>query len=599
MADIVPPPGAKGGPILLRDMALQSPEDVDIRGGRIVRLREFAIPKGSIDNFTAAAATITALTLAGSLFTPSEYARLDGADFTGAVTMASTLAVTGATTLSEQVTINGATATGLPVVTINTDGSNTVTGLLLNGDGTGITSGVMLEFTHNLAQSWIKQCVDTHASYPSWLEIKNNSAAPIALWGGNVLVGALTDYGAYDFQVTGTSYFSDEAKFVGLVGVDNGFVRVGSLAGSYATFNYLGQLSLNGGAYANILTGTAVGDVVGPASSVNNNIAVFDGLTGKLIKDGGAALSAYLLSSSYTAADVLSKLLTVDGAGSLLDADTLDTYHASAFPRLSSNNTFSGTNTFQNSTYVEAGVARGVTNSYLYLNGGNFGSNIGANLTAYGPAHATKPGWFELASDNAATSNTLVGKPSGSASLLWGGYEVLTTYSLPGNSLPSATLVTNLNADLLDNQEGSYYRNASNINAGTIGNSYVNWASPGAIGSTSPSTGVFTASLNVGSNRTTALTVNGTYGGGIKLVDTGEIGLWASSSGAQFNVGFNSGSTFVGAFAISSAGAIATGNPGGGSGAWMLGTYTGTILAISGYVETKVDGTVRKLAVVT
>ena len=40
--------------------------------------------------------------------------------------------------------------------------------------------------------------------------------------------------------------------------------------------------------------------------------------------------SQYLLSSAYTAADVLAKMLTVDGTGSGLDADTLDTYHITA-----------------------------------------------------------------------------------------------------------------------------------------------------------------------------------------------------------------------------------------------------------------------------
>lgn len=36
---------------------------------------------------------------------------------------------------------------------------------------------------------------------------------------------------------------------------------------------------------------TRAGDVVGPASSVNERIAVFDGVTGKLIKDGGVLIS--------------------------------------------------------------------------------------------------------------------------------------------------------------------------------------------------------------------------------------------------------------------------------------------------------------------
>jgi hypothetical protein len=39
----------------------------------------------------------------------------------------------------------------------------------------------------------------------------------------------------------------------------------------------------------------------------------------------------YLLESAYTAADVLAKLLTVDGAGSLLDADLLDGLSSAAF----------------------------------------------------------------------------------------------------------------------------------------------------------------------------------------------------------------------------------------------------------------------------
>ena len=39
-------------------------------------------------------------------------------------------------------------------------------------------------------------------------------------------------------------------------------------------------------------TASATGDVVGPASSVNNDIALFDGTTGKLIKDSGVTLAS-------------------------------------------------------------------------------------------------------------------------------------------------------------------------------------------------------------------------------------------------------------------------------------------------------------------
>lgn len=38
--------------------------------------------------------------------------------------------------------------------------------------------------------------------------------------------------------------------------------------------------------------GTGTGDVVGPVSAVDNNIAVYDGVTGKLIKDGGISVAS-------------------------------------------------------------------------------------------------------------------------------------------------------------------------------------------------------------------------------------------------------------------------------------------------------------------
>jgi hypothetical protein len=45
------------------------------------------------------------------------------------------------------------------------------------------------------------------------------------------------------------------------------------------------------------------GDVTGPASSVNENIAVFDGVTGKVIKDGGAKTTDFATSAQGAKAD--------------------------------------------------------------------------------------------------------------------------------------------------------------------------------------------------------------------------------------------------------------------------------------------------------
>lgn len=71
-------------------------------------------------------------------------------------------------------------------------------------------------------------------------------------------------------------------------------------------------------------------------------LAIANGGTGAT--SAGAALSALggLPSSSYTAADVLSKMLTVDGAASGLDADLLDGQHGAYYAPIASP-TFTGT----------------------------------------------------------------------------------------------------------------------------------------------------------------------------------------------------------------------------------------------------------------
>ena len=71
-------------------------------------------------------------------------------------------------------------------------------------------------------------------------------------------------------------------------------------------------------------------------------LAIANGGTGAT--SAGAALTALgaLASSSYTAADVLAKLVTVDGAASGLDADLLDGQHGAYYAPIASP-TFTGT----------------------------------------------------------------------------------------------------------------------------------------------------------------------------------------------------------------------------------------------------------------
>lgn len=72
--------------------------------------------------------------------------------------------------------------------------------------------------------------------------------------------------------------------------------------------------------------------------SINTNVASAFTASDAAWAAGDAALDASKLNAaSYTAADVLSKLLTVDGSGSGLDADLLDAKSSAAFCQVANN----------------------------------------------------------------------------------------------------------------------------------------------------------------------------------------------------------------------------------------------------------------------
>ena len=67
-------------------------------------------------------------------------------------------------------------------------------------------------------------------------------------------------------------------------------LHTASLGLWYATDT--GALSAwDGTTWTNITSGGGVGDVVGPASAVDDHIATFDTTTGKLIQDGGKTIA--------------------------------------------------------------------------------------------------------------------------------------------------------------------------------------------------------------------------------------------------------------------------------------------------------------------
>lgn len=87
----------------------------------------------------------------------------------------------------------------------------------------------------------------------------------------------------FDVAVGEPSYKDDAGTVTSLVGIPGPGVPTGGTAGQVLK-------KIDGTDY-NTQWGAGGGDVVGPASSTGDRIAVFDGATGKLLKDGGKTIA--------------------------------------------------------------------------------------------------------------------------------------------------------------------------------------------------------------------------------------------------------------------------------------------------------------------
>ena len=107
----------KGGVVRLGDLARQTPEDVNIRGGRVVNLRELLADRGEVKTLKATtlqvsgAVSLGSLAVAGTL-TVIGAVSLASLAVTGNATIGGTLGVTGATTLTGALTAAAATFSG-------------------------------------------------------------------------------------------------------------------------------------------------------------------------------------------------------------------------------------------------------------------------------------------------------------------------------------------------------------------------------------------------------------------------------------------------------------------------------------------------------
>jgi hypothetical protein len=206
-------------------------------------------------------------------------------------------------------------------------------------------------------------------------------------------------------------------------------------SGSYLTGNQ--TITLSGDVSGSGTTSIAVTIA---DDSHNHVISNVDGLQ--------TALDAKLASSSYTAADVLTKIKTVDGAGSGLDADLLDGISSASFLRSDADDTHSGTltvttalNIADSNTSLQEGGA-----DTLRIQTGTGYIDIGSKNSSY--AHfATDRGKFYFDSAVHFDGQIYNYVAGGTSDPYW----------RAGNDGAGS----GLDADLLDGQQGSYYAPAS------------------------------------------------------------------------------------------------------------------------------------------
>lgn len=165
-------------------------------------------------------------------------------------------------------------------------------------------------------------------------------------------IGAVA-IGPQDDDNTGLVFDGADALYVVTAGTaritvsSTGTVSIGGTltAGNLSGTNTGDQTSIVGlsGTLAQFNTALSDADFAtggGTASGTNTGDQTIT-LTGDATGSGTGSFAVTL-----TAASVLAKLLTVDGSGTLLDADKLDTYEAAAFPRKAENAVVSGLWTF-------------------------------------------------------------------------------------------------------------------------------------------------------------------------------------------------------------------------------------------------------------
>ena len=306
------------------------------------------------------------------------------------ITLSGDLTGSGTTTINAQIAANAIGITELNV-TEGTNGQVLTTngaGTLSFADAGNATTATTLQTSRTIALGGV---LSGSASFDGSSNITitaaHTSDPVITLTGAVTGSGTMTNLGNVSIATTATA--------------DPTLTLAGDVTGS-ATFTNLGNATLT----------AVVAD-----DSHNHIISNVDGLQ--------TALDAKLASSSYTAADVLTKIKTVDGSNSGLDADLLDGQQGSYY-----------------TGYTDTAIANLVDSAPATLD----------TLNELAAALGDDPNFATTVTNSIATK-----LPSASYTAA----DVLTKIKTVDGT------ASGLDADLLDGQQGTYYYPASNPNGYT------------------------------------------------------------------------------------------------------------------------------------
>jgi hypothetical protein len=147
-------------------------------------------------------------------------------------------------------------------------------------------------------------------------------------------------------------------------------------------------------------------------------------------------------------------------------------------------------------------------------------------------------------------AQTIAGAKTFSSTPSAGSYTSTVATGTAPLTVASATVVSNLNADLLDGQQGSWYQSASNINAGTLGTDYFSAYAD------------LTAESKIGAGSTQVAAGDHTHSGSFILNQTASAqtgGFWINGSGKSLG-GHVWGTGYASALINDQGGAIGIGD---------------------------------------